>query len=76
MLTDEMIADGWKPHDGGPCPVSENTMPDILFRDGEIAGVGNFMEAWYWDWDWQHSPNHDALDDIIAYKPEDTSHAE
>jgi hypothetical protein len=67
-LSDAMKAEGWIEHDGGPCPVLDDEMPSLMFRDGEIALEGNFMAAWHWDW--HHSPNHDAPDDIIAYKPE------
>lgn len=70
MLSEAMKAEGWIEHDGGQCPVGERSMPSLLFRDAEIAPAGNNMAAWHWDW--EHSPNHDAPDDIIAYKPEAT----
>ena len=72
MISEQMKAEGWRLHDGGPCPVPDDAMPSLMFRDGEIAERGNELAAWHWDW--EHSPNHDALDDIIAYKPEGTSH--
>jgi hypothetical protein len=37
MLTDEMRADGWLPHDGGPCPVPLDSCVTIMIRDGTIT---------------------------------------
>ena len=68
MLTPEQIADGWKPHDGGPCPVDGSSRPDLLFRDGEILMEGDGCNARHWDW--SHSTSKTACDDIIAYQEE------
>lgn len=35
MLTSEQIAQGWKEHDGGPCPVDDAAMVEVMFADGE-----------------------------------------
>jgi hypothetical protein len=31
-LTEQMKADGWIEHDGGPCPVSQNARVRVLFK--------------------------------------------
>lgn len=58
QLTDEQLRDGWKPHDGGPCPVSGPC--EIMQRGGHTAFVKQPEHE-----DWAHDGN--ALD-IIAYK--------
>jgi hypothetical protein len=63
MLTPEQIADGWKPHDGGPCPVDGQTVVRMLFRNGWI----NLRRAECEEWPWE--PNDPELD-IIAYREE------
>ena len=51
-------ADGWIEWNGGECPVEDNAVIDIRFRDGnEERGVDA-------DWDWEHSGG----GDIIAYR--------
>jgi len=64
-LTPEMIAEGWLPHDGGPCPVDRRTVVSVVKRNGR-----EFYRNTAAHWDWWHS-NHPA--DIIAYKPETTN---
>lgn len=67
MLTDEMRADGWIEHDGGPCPVDTWQPISIMRRDGITARHPDCR--WL---DWQAS-DPEALEypsDIIAYKPE------
>jgi len=57
-----MILEGWTAHDGGECPVADDTHVNVMFRDGLFC----------WDdrattWIWEHLPN---LRDwvIIAYQ--------
>ena len=51
-------ADGWIGWSGGECPVEDDAIIDIRFRDGhEERGVDA-------DWDWEHSGG----GDIIAYR--------
>ena len=51
-------ADGWIEWKGGECPVEDDAVIDIRFRDGnEERGV-------HADWDWEHSGG----GDIIAYR--------
>lgn len=74
-LTPEQIADGWLPHDGGPCPVSLDSKPGVIFGDGEVHPVGD-ITARFWlsdgtDW-WQHESGTPEYS-IISYKPEPTT---
>lgn len=70
MLSEQQIAEGWLPHDGGPCPVVEDSYPAVMKKRGKAIGSGCVM-AGVWaigldNWKWQgHPDNH-----IIAYKPE------
>ena len=77
MLTPEQIADGWLPHDGGPCPVPLQTKVQVMFHSGEIRYPRR--AGWWTAFDtvskfaehdlWQHqSPN--PANHIIAYKLE------
>lgn len=75
MLTEAQKAEGWIEWHGGPQPVPDNTCPDLMFRDGEVAENGNLMSAWHWNWEHSISKK-DASYDIIAYKPEGTHHAD
>jgi len=72
-LTPEMIADGWIEHDGKRCPVSLDSMPSVLFRDGH-AKSGQKARFWvtpgnFWDHRYRYDFQH-----IIAYKPESPNH--
>ena len=59
MLTDEMRAEGWIEHGGGPCPV--NHTASVIMRNG-IKGVAYpFHSRWLWSF---------RPLDIIAYRPE------
>jgi hypothetical protein len=63
MLTPEQIADGWKPHDGGECPVDGPAAVEVIIRAG-IRGVVAPIAI-----GWDHSrPDRNPLSDIIAYK--------
>lgn len=67
MLTDEMRAEGWLPHDGGPCPVTRDSKPGVMFGDGYTVAPGR-QKAEYWLVGyWSH---HWPAERIIAYKPE------
>ena len=70
MLTDEMRADGWIEHDGGPCPVPLDSKPAIVFADGSGRPGGLFTARFWFRTFWTHEahPNNH----IIAYKPERT----
>jgi hypothetical protein len=66
-LTEQMKADGWIEHDGGPCPVPLGSKPAIMFRDGQTYDQPTaFAAAWHWSQLNQLS----SMGDIIAYKPE------
>lgn len=84
MLSEQQIAEGWLPHDGGPCPVDLLAKVEVMFRSGAIRYKRRALRykrraQWWTAFDtvskfaehdlWQHqAPNHD--NDIIAYKPE------
>lgn len=73
-LTEQQIADGWKPHKRGPCPVPLDSKPGVMFPSGRIHPAGDQTAAdyagkgWPWPlpdlWKWEgQSVNH-----IIAYR--------
>lgn len=70
MLTDELRAEGWIEHDGGPCPVPLDSRPGVMFGDGHIEAPGGHTAGHrlvgYWT---HHFP---PREHIIAYKPETT----
>lgn len=71
-LTATQIADGWKPHDGGECPVDADAQITPMYRGPSDPQKGIRIEwlflAGRFDW------THDGTDDdIIAYKEQ--SHA-
>lgn len=61
MLTDELRAAGWKPHDGGPCPVPGETLVSLLLRNGDRFRCGSRAKRLAWEHDGDPY-------DIIAYK--------
>ena len=63
MLSEQQIAEGWLPHDGGPCPVDGKIRVTMLFRDGTEMTRQAESEEWPWE-------EEDTHLDIIAYKPE------
>jgi hypothetical protein len=73
-LTEQMKADGWIEHDGGPCPVAPDCRVIVMQRTGHIRNV---RKASHWsaradepDWGqdcWIHQAE---WCDIIAYRPE------
>jgi len=76
-LTPKQIADGWKVHEGWPCPVSPISKPGVMFRSRpkrpKPSGVidadfwrGEQSELDWWHWRGRKQTNND----IIAYKPE------
>lgn len=68
-LTATQIADGWKPHDGGKCPVALDSKPGVQARDGYVLepGIGA-AGAWCIGINnWEHEGKHREYD-IIAYK--------
>lgn len=72
MLTDELRAEGWIEHDGGPCPVPLDSMPGVLWGDGHLTPIGEFRAGEWCDQhdSWMHfGPRKHH---IIAYKPETT----
>ncbi len=68
MLSEELRAQGWIEHSGGPCPVPLDSKPGVMFRDGEVADVGDMASAWVWEAN-SFGPAFADLH-IIAYKPE------
>lgn len=49
----------WVPHNGGPMPVSADTLVEVRYRDGSYDADNG--EAF----DWSHGPNDY---DVIAYR--------
>ncbi len=67
-LTATQIADGWKPHDGGECPVQIGHKVGVMLR-ASFRGITIVKDAQNFDW------GHTGDDfDIIAYKEQ--SHAD
>ena len=67
MLTPEQIADGWKPHDGGPCPVPLDRRVSVMFDDSIIStATAAFWANGHDWWQWEGAPEHR----IIAYREE------
>ncbi len=60
-LTDEQIAAGWLPHDGGPCPVDAEAMVEVMCRGGDT----NDDRADFW---WWGREDMELSYDIIAYR--------
>lgn len=72
MLTPEQIADGWKPHDGGPCPVPLDSYPDIMLETGDTFEM---VLAGFWSssrWTGKRGPRQVGRlpSRIIAYREE------
>ena len=66
MISEQMKAEGWIEHDGGPCPVDAWQPVMIMRRDGKTA---KHPDSRFLDW----RPYEDyAHTDIIAYKAEGT----
>lgn len=70
MLTEEQKAEGWIEHDGGPCPVSLDSRPAVMFRDGYIIPAGERNAGWSLNGYWMHHKGFHASEHIIAYRPE------
>ncbi len=63
-----VLPEGFVPHDGGPCPVPLDSMPAVMFRDGEI--VENWPASnWGGEKDWWQWQGSRRGYDIIAYRP-------
>ena len=72
MLSEQQIAEGWLPHDGGPCPVPLDSYPDVMMQDGEIYHM-NLAGFWVASrWTGKRGPRQTGRlpQRIIAYKPE------
>jgi len=59
-----LIANGWVPHTGEPCPIDPDSYPNVLLADG----TPDCERASDFDWDWSNAEYPDAW--VIAYKPE------
>ena len=61
------LAEGWRPHDGSPCPVDPASKPAILFRmDTRIAAAARRADSYgATGWDHDGGPM-----DIVGYCPE------
>lgn len=64
-LTPQQIADGWKPHDGGPRPIPEGARPTYMCRNGWIGRPSDGQCAGDFVWRWESEP---ADWNIIAYR--------
>lgn len=62
MLSEQQIADGWKLHDGGECPVDGETFVVAKYRGGAI---GRPIRAKFHEWS---NCDEAPFADIIAYK--------
>lgn len=67
MLSEQQIAEGWLPHDGGPCPVHAESTPGVMLRSGAWREPKACFSAG--DYKWEHDSFNPRYD-IIAYKPE------
>ncbi len=69
-LTDEMRADGWLSHDGGPRPYGLKFPVEVMFRD-EQTDVAERAKDFEWRWASFRFEGYDGehYADIIAYKP-------
>ena len=62
-LDPDWIAEGWRSHDGGECPIDYNLFVDqILYRSGDIADCGLRAGIMYW----KHDRAFPTVD-IVAY---------
>ena len=56
MLSEQHIAEGWLPHNGGPCPVADDVHVAVMFKSGRsTSSAPADCFGWY---------------DATAYKPE------
>lgn len=64
MISEQMKAEGWIEHDGGPCPV--NTASTIYVM------LGNGTTGWVMPCNtrWEYPPDNFLDGRIVAYKPE------
>jgi hypothetical protein len=74
-LTPEQIAEGWLPHDGGPCPVPLDSMQCMLTPLGvalpeQYGPTPKLARSGQWEWDGT-LPKFLC---VIAYKPESPDH--
>ncbi len=72
MLTPEMIADGWLPHDGGPCPLESLTPVIIKVRGGEETRFETARSV-VWEYGamiWEICEPLPRSAEVVAYKPE------
>lgn len=70
-LTEQQRAEGWREHDGGPCPVALDSRPGVVKRSGWMLEPG-IATAGGWAFgidNWRHEGKHRGYD-IIAFRPE------
>ena len=67
MLSEEQIAAGWKPHDGGECPVPWDTLVDVMFADGYVIR-GRSARLWDYSKSWWRWEGRSQISNIIAYR--------
>lgn len=60
MLTPE-IPEGFKPHDGGPCPVDDGSIVEVMMRSGQKRRAHAYNLFW---------GKNGFRSDIIAYREE------
>lgn len=51
---------GWLPHNGGPCPVDEDSFPQVLTRSGEQDCERASDQQWEWTGEY-------PVDEVVAY---------
>lgn len=71
MISEQMKAEGWIEHDGGPCPVPLDSRPGVILENGWTQSPNYNLKARLFRW--QSSEPYDA-GLVRAYKPEGTSH--
>ncbi len=69
-LTEQMKADGWIEHDGGPCPVPRETNVRLMWRDGHISRWSQKITAKNVPWVHRFIGMDQPDLHIIAYRPE------
>lgn len=57
---------GWLPHNGGACPVDEDSFPQVLTRSGEQDCERASDQQW--EWTGEHPD-----DEVVAYCSEQSS---
>ena len=66
MLSEELRAQGWIEHDGGPMPVDGDSKPAVMFGNGCIYPEGQRTAGYWLVGYWSH--HFGPSERIIAYR--------